>query len=95
MLRPMHVPILVSLINSSLRRGVERNAENGNRFSGWPGRTETVETVSALVTVPYTLLKQGVNEMHISGFRRRCDYPGRMPSALDTLTIQRFHTLTI
>jgi hypothetical protein len=50
------------LINTPLQRGGGRIGSDGNRFSGFRGCGQTVETVSSLTECPVTPLKRGVNE---------------------------------
>jgi len=50
------------LINTPLQRGVWRPKRIRNRFNGFPGMRETVETVSEVLPARNTPLKRGVNE---------------------------------
>ena len=49
-----------ALINTPLQRGVEREAESGNRFNGFDAVRETVETVLGAVVAWHTPLKRGL-----------------------------------
>jgi hypothetical protein len=50
------------LINTLLQRGVWRPKSIRNRFNGFHGARETVETVSEVLPTRDTLLQRGVNE---------------------------------
>jgi hypothetical protein len=49
-------------INTPLQRGDSCAYEIEKLFQQFPGLSKTVETVSAILLLPFTLLKQGANE---------------------------------
>ena len=60
------------LINPPLQRGIERLGSVGNRFNGFPGVGETVETVSRLHrTLPPPLKRGGHEQSPRRSDRRR------------------------
>jgi len=59
-----------TLINTLLQQGVPSWGRSRNRFNGFVGTQETVETVSRTPRSLRTLLKQGVNGRR-SGVRQK------------------------
>ena len=54
--------LALALINTPLQRGDHRLGVMRNRFNGFGEVWKTVKTVSQLLALPFTSLKQGVNE---------------------------------
>ena len=75
-------PIRHSLINTPLQRGVLRPRRHRNRFNGFYGLGETVETVPETLPPRYTPLKRGVNGRRDGRRGRRGRLCVRQPSTL-------------